>query len=130
MASAMKPLSEREIQTAVMQMWRSLGRPYTLVAAIPNARAAGQAGLTAGLPDLIVIGGNIGIGLLELKTTKGKLSEHQKTIADLCEHHMLHHKVAYGLDQALRILTDWGVLRAYRGGSSADPSLSHRQAAE
>jgi hypothetical protein len=127
----MKPLTERDIQTAVMQMWRSLGRPHTLVAAIPNARAMGQPGLTPGLPDLIVIGGTVGIGLIELKTGKGRLSDSQQRIADLCEHHMLHHKVAYGLDQALRILTDWQVLRAYRGDASAEPSsLPRQQAAE
>lgn len=121
-----KPLREAEIQAAVMRMWRSIGRPHTLVAAIPNQNAFGQAGLTPGLPDLLILGGTVGVGFLELKTATGKLSKPQKAIADLCEHHMLHHKVAYGLDEALRILTDWGVLRAYRGGSS----LPTQQAAE
>lgn len=124
--TARAPLKEAEIQSAVIKMWRSIGRPHTLVACLPNARAFGQPGLTKGLPDLIVIGGTIGIGLIELKTSTGRLSAEQKAIADLCEHHMLHHKVAYGLDEALRILTDWGVLRAYRGGSS----LPTQQAAE
>jgi hypothetical protein len=113
-----RPLRESDIQSAVMQMWRQLGRPDTLVAAIPNARALGQPGLTPGLPDLLILGGSVGIGFLELKTASGRLSEHQKVFAALCETLMLHHRVAYGLDEALRVLTDWRILRPYRGGKA------------
>ncbi len=40
---------ESAIQSAVVEHWRVLGLPNTLVAAIPNAGALGQAGLNAGL---------------------------------------------------------------------------------
>ena len=116
-ARAAAPIREADIQRAVLQMWRSLGRTDTLIAAIPNARAHGQPGLTKGLPDLLVIGGSVGIGLIELKTKSGRLKPEQQAIADLCEKHMLHHKVAYGLDPALRILRDWQILRAFSGVS-------------
>lgn len=116
LARAAKPLREADIQAAVMDFWRQLGRPDTLVAAIPNARAHGQPGLTPGLPDLLVLGGTIGVGFLELKTASGRLSDHQKRFAALCETLMLHYRVAYGLDDALRVLTDWRILRPYRGG--------------
>ena len=43
------------IQAAVVEHWLKLGVPGSLVAAIPNANAHGQPGLTRGLPDLLVI---------------------------------------------------------------------------
>ena len=50
---------ESDIQSAVLEHWKTLGRPMTLVAAIPNAGAMGQPGLTCGLPDLLVMGPDI-----------------------------------------------------------------------
>lgn len=126
MPAATHPLSERDIQAAVIQMWRQIGRKDTLVAAIPNARAFGQPGLTRGLYDLLVIGGAVGVGFLELKTKNGKLSRDQRNFGELCETNQLYHAVAYGLDEALRILTDWRVLRLYRG----EASIPSQQVAE
>ena len=43
-------MTEKQIQAAVIAHWKAAALPGTLVpAAIPNARAFGQAGLTKGL---------------------------------------------------------------------------------
>ena len=78
-------LRESAIQAAVLDHWRTLGRPGTLVAAIPNAGALGQAGLTAGLSDLLVMGGLVRIGFLELKREGGRESVEQKAFRHRCE---------------------------------------------
>ena len=51
--------------------------PGSLVAAIPNAFAHGQPGLTRGLPDLLVIAPQLGrlTGFIELKTETGRMSD-------------------------------------------------------
>jgi len=84
MARKRKLFAPREslIQQAVIDHWRALGVPGSLVAAIPNARAAGQAGLTKGLFDLVVMSPTLGdrTGWLELKADDGELSDDQNKI--------------------------------------------------
>ena len=83
MARKRKLFAPREslIQAACIDHWRALGVPGSLVAAVPNARAAGQAGLTRGLFDLVVMSPKLGdrTGWLELKAEDGKLSPAQNT---------------------------------------------------
>lgn len=107
----MKPLTEKQMHSAVIDHWRKLGSPHTKVATIPNARAFGQPGLTKGLPDLMVIAPGLPIGLLELKTAKGRLSPDQRHILSLCEFAGAPSAVAYTLDEAIDILERWGAVR-------------------
>jgi hypothetical protein len=106
-------LREAQIQSAVIEHWRIRGRPGSLVAAIPNQKAFGQAGLTPGLYDLVVIG-PLGAGFLELKTEKGKLSDHQRTFGETCTTWGVPNAVAYGLDEAIGILSQWQIFRSPR----------------
>lgn len=105
------PMRESAIQSAVCQHWRMFGLPHTLVAAIPNEGAKGQAGLTPGLPDLIVIGGKVRIGFIELKTRTGRLSLAQKTFRNLCAFASIPFVDTYGRDEPIAILETWGVVR-------------------
>jgi hypothetical protein len=105
---------EREIQAAVLAHWRSLAVPGTLVAAVPNAGALGQPGLHRGLFDLVVIGGPFlrgRTGWLELKTAKGRVSDHQKTFKDICIHAGVPYAITFGRDEPIRVLEEWGVVR-------------------
>ena len=94
-----------------MDRWHATGLPNTLVATIPNARAFGQVGLTRGLPDLVVLGPQLPIGFIELKTAKGKLSDPQIAFKDLCHSIKARYAVTYGLDEAIQILEIWGLVK-------------------
>ncbi|MCJ2009781.1 VRR-NUC domain-containing protein [Methylobacterium sp. J-092] len=112
------PMRESAIQAAVCQHWRMFGRPHTLVAAIPNEAAKGQAGLTKGLPDLLVIGGTVRLGFIELKVPTGRLSLEQKTFRNLCAFCSIPFVEAYGRDEPIKVLEDWGILRRQVGAPS------------
>ena len=84
------------------------------MAAIPNARAFGQAGLTRGLFDLLVIGGFIGTGFIELKTDKGKLSPHQAAFKMLLIENNVSYAVTYGRDEPIKVLERWNIIRPER----------------
>lgn len=106
-------LSEAQLTRAVMQHWRARGLPNTRVVSLPNMGSMGQAGLTRGLPDLLVVSKHLpgGLGLLELKTETGKLSTEQTAFRSTCISAGAKIAVAYGLDQALEVLLDWGVIK-------------------
>ena len=110
------PMRESAIQAAVCAHWRVFGTAHTLVAAIPNAAAKGQAGLTRGLPDLIVIGGRVRIGFLELKVETGRLSLDQKLFRNLCAFVGIEFVTAYGRDEPIEVLERWGVVRPQVNG--------------
>lgn len=103
--------TEKQIQTAVIAHWRLFGTPGSLVAAIPNAHAHGQPGLTAGLPDLLVVGGDVGVGFIELKTATGKLSEAQWQVRRTIEAAGGHVAVTWGREQPITALEAWGIVR-------------------
>jgi hypothetical protein len=107
---------ETAIQAAVVDHWRVLGLPNTLVAAIPNANAHGQPGLTKGLADLLVIGPDLpGIGsagFIELKRDPySKRTDAQWKFAELTLALGIPYAVTFGRDQPIRILEAWGVVR-------------------
>lgn len=104
-------MREAEIHKAVMAHWRSLGLPKTLVATIPNMGAMGQHGLTAGLPDLMVLAPDLPVGFIELKADKGKLSEAQKAFKERCVVLGIPMAVTYGRDEPVRVLEEWRVVR-------------------
>jgi hypothetical protein len=110
-------MTEKQIQAAVIAHWKAFGLPGTLVAAIPNAGALGQPGLTRGLFDLVVMGGEyLGgrTGWLELKTVKGKLSEYQDAFRLHCISAGVPAAVAHGRDEPIRVLEEWKVVRAVK----------------
>jgi len=104
-------ISEKEIQKAAIDHWRAFGLPDTLVAAIPNARAFGQPGLTRGLFDLLVIGGDVGAGFIELKTDQGELSKPQQDFKRLLVMNNVPYAVTYGRDQVIDVLETWRIVR-------------------
>jgi len=106
-------IRETAIQKAVVDHWRKTGMPDTLVAAIPNAGALGQAGLTAGLFDLLCIGPMVPgrIGFIELKTDKGIVSDAQLDFKKLLLRHDIAYAIAYGRDQPIDVLELWGLVR-------------------
>jgi hypothetical protein len=115
MARKRKIFAPREslIQAACLAHWKALGVPGSLVAAVPNARAAGQAGLTKGLFDLVVMSPTLGdrTGWLELKADDGVLSPAQNTFKLLMIARGCPYAVTYGRDQPIQVLTKWGAVR-------------------
>jgi len=107
---------ERDIQAAVMAHWRALGVPGSLVAAVPNMRAHGQSGLTAGLFDLVVMSPTLGerTGWLELKVGKRDLSPAQRDIRSIMAALGVPHRVEWGRDDPIRVLEEWGAVRRSR----------------
>ena len=113
------PPLERENQAAVIDHWRTLGRPLTLVAAIPNANAHGQPGLTPGLADLLVMGpdipGRFPIAFMELKRShRDRRSEAQENFATLCAALGIICTTAHGRDEPIEYLERWNVVRPQR----------------
>ena len=104
-------LSEKVIHTAVIAHWRAFGVPGSLVATIPNMRAHGQAGLTPGLSDLIVIAPKLPIGFIELKRTAGNLTEAQEMFGALCDMYGIPWEVTYGRDEPIALLEKWGAVK-------------------
>lgn len=113
------PPRESAIQSAVMDHWRSLGLPGTLVAAVPNAGALGQAGLTAGVSDLLVLGGLVRIGFIELKRDGGVESDAQKAFRQRCEHLAIPCVVTFGRDEPIAVLERWEIVRRQVGRAAA-----------
>jgi hypothetical protein len=109
----LRPL-ERDIQAAVMQHWKTLGYPSTLVAAIPNANAHGQPGLTAGLADLIICGPKVPgkVAFMELKRDPtSRRTDAQMRFARLSAELGICYSVVYGRDQPIEVLERWGVVK-------------------
>lgn len=104
---------ESDIQRAVLAHWKTLGMPRTLVAAIPNQFAHGQPGLTAGLPDLLVLAPGF-VGFIELKRDKGKLSTPQAAFKAFCDQIGVPARVCYGRDEPIAVLEEWNVVRSAR----------------
>ena len=105
---------ESLIQAAVVDHWRTLGQPRTLVAAIPNANAHGQPGLTKGLPDLMVIGPRVpgNLAFIELKRERtSAISAAQLEFARLCLEHDVSVVITYGRDEPVKVLEQWSVVR-------------------
>lgn len=103
---------ESEVQAAVLEHWLKLGLPNTLVAAIPNAFAHGQPGLTRGLPDLLVIEPCLPVGFIELKRDKDSVvSDAQRGFGSLCAKLGIPYAVCVGRDEPIKTLECWKVVR-------------------
>jgi hypothetical protein len=105
--------SEKSIHAAVIAHWRRFGLPGTLVATIPNERAAGMAGLTKGLADLLVMAPGLPVGFIELKRrVGGRLSEAQLDFKMQCANVGAPYALTYGRDEPIEVLRAWGVVKA------------------
>lgn len=105
---------EKAVQAAVVDHWRMLGLPNTLVAAIPNAGALGQPGLTCGLADLLVLAPSLPgrVGFIELKREEhSPISDAQIDFGLLCIKLGVPYALCVGRDEPIRILEGWGVVR-------------------
>lgn len=102
---------EDRLQKSVMDYWKALGVPGSLVAAIPNKKAFGQPGLTPGLPDLLVVAPGLPCGFIELKTAKGTLSDNQEIILNLMDAANVKCAVCRGMDETIAQLESWGAVR-------------------
>ena len=116
MARKRHPFAPREglIQAACIDHWRALGVPGSLVAAIPNAFAHGQPGLTKGLSDLLVISPRLGrlTGFIELKRDHASvISDEQRDFGKLCAAQGIPYALCVGRDEPIRVLEDWGAVR-------------------
>jgi hypothetical protein len=107
------------IQAAVIDHWKALGVPGSLVAAVPNANAHGQPGLTRGLFDLVVMSPALGdkTGWLELKADDGELSKDQREVKLIMIARGVPYAVTYGRDQPIRVLEEWGATRPARAAA-------------
>ena len=107
-------LPEKAIHAAVMAHWRAFKVPGSLVATIPNEFAKGQAGLTPGLPDLMVIAPGLpeGVtGYIELKADNGLVRESQADFAALCHLRGIPWEVTFGRDEPIAVLEKWGAVK-------------------
>lgn len=64
------------------------------------------AGLTAGVADLVVWW-PVGIGYVEVKTVKGRLSENQRAFRDLCASRGIPYDVVRSVDDAMQVLDNY-----------------------
>lgn len=104
--------SEKHIHQAVIQHWRAFGVPGSFVATIPNMRAAGQAGLTRGLPDLMVIAPGLPIGFIELKRHGGAATDEQSAFSAICNANGIPWELTFGRDHPIEVLERWGAVKA------------------
>jgi hypothetical protein len=105
---------EDAITAAVLEHWKTLGVPGSLVAGIPNKRAFGQVGLTPGMPDLMVFSPFLGerTGFIEIKGKRGRLSPDQRIIRAMLTDLGVPCAVTFGRDEPIEILRKWGAVRA------------------
>jgi hypothetical protein len=104
--------SEDAITAAVVDHWKLLGVPGSLVASIPNKRAFGQPGLRRGLADLLVLAPDLPVGFVELKRDEdSEVSEDQIDFGRLCAGLCIPYAICIGRDEPIRLLEAWGVVR-------------------
>jgi hypothetical protein len=118
------------IQSAVIDHWKLLGVPGSLVAAIPNAYAHGQPGLTCGLPDLLVISPFLGrrTGFIELKADDGTPSGPQLDIRALMEARDIPYAMTFGRDEPIDVLERWRAVRKIARDEVASGALAEEKA--
>lgn len=114
-------VSEDNIQKAVALHLGLRGRPDLYWFHVPNGGSRHMLeavklkamGVKAGVPDLCLIAGGKPY-FLELKTTKGRISDVQKLAAEMATNAGATYAVARGLDAALAQLEAWGMFMSGR----------------
>ncbi len=117
---------EQQIQQAVIQHLRLRAEPMVFFWSTPNegkrsftnAAALKAAGLTAGVPDLLILKGGQ-LHALELKAPNGRLTPSQRGVMQRMIDCGAHAAVAYSIDEALVTLEYWGCLKRNVSNSTA-----------
>jgi hypothetical protein len=118
--------SEHKLQVQLMDYLAIVARPEIFYFAIPNqsnrhiysAAKMKAEGVRSGVADLCFMLPAGRVGWLEMKTIKGSLSANQKAFRDRAQALGHFWGMARSVDEALPILTAWGVLKdAYRDQS-------------
>lgn len=113
-----RPVSEESIQRAVIQHLKLMAAPGVVYFHCPNGEARSKAtgaklqamGVRRGVADLCIVLPSGRSAFLELKSAKGRQSDHQKQFAADVSRTEALYAVASSIDQALAILTEWGAL--------------------
>jgi hypothetical protein len=109
---------EQQLQQAVVQHLRLRAYPGVFFWSTPNegkrgfvnAAALKAAGMTAGVPDLLILKGGK-LYALELKAPSGRLSPSQRLVGARMEECGAEVSVAHSIDEALVTLEYWGILK-------------------
>lgn len=113
-------LSEAQIQRSVILHLEANASPGVIWFAVPNggyrnlveAARFKKQGVRAGVPDLCFVLPNGGrAAFLELKKPKGRVSPDQLVFRQMALDTGALWGIAYGIDEAVKILSDWGVLK-------------------
>jgi hypothetical protein len=119
--------TEHKLQVALMDYLRIAGRRDLHWFAVPNGghRHIAEAsrlkaeGVRSGTPDLCFMLEGGKVAWLEMKTAKGTLGPAQKAFRDLAQRLGHQWGLARSVDEAIVLLTQWGVLRsAYQRGEA------------
>ena len=110
--------TEVQIQRAVIEHLLLRGHPDAFAFHCPNggyrrpieAAILKEIGTVAGVPDLFVVHGGR-VFALELKAPGGRVSDVQHAVHERLRRAGAEVAVAWGLDQALKQLSSWNLLR-------------------
>jgi VRR-NUC domain-containing protein len=111
---------EHYLQCAVVNYFKFQGRRDLMLFAIPNGdlrrmnvglRLKAE-GVRRGVPDLCLLLDDGKTGWLELKAKGGSLTDEQIGFRNVAEQHGHRWACARSLDEAARIFSSWGALRA------------------
>lgn len=125
---------EQQIQKAVVQHLRLRAEPKVFFWSTPNegkrgftnAAALKAAGMTAGVPDLLILKDGT-LHALELKAPGGRLTPSQVMVLERMQYCGASVAVAHSLDEALITLEFWGVLKRSVSTASAEASQVTRR---
>lgn len=102
-------MTEKQLHKAVCD-YLSVVLPSTVrFYTVPNDGARGQPGLTRGVPDLAFVRQGGSCAFIELKTDKGRLSEHQAAWLDWCAENGVDAAVCRSLDDVRACLEAWQI---------------------
>lgn len=110
---------EAELQKAIWQHWLIRGNPNAIMYAVPNGEHRSKStgarlkamGVVAGVSDFAVVMPDGRAGFLELKLVSGSLSRAQLDFQARCHRLGIWHHVAYNVDDALRVLEAWQIIK-------------------
>lgn len=115
---------EQAIQHAVISHLKARAEPRVFYWSTPNegkrsyrnAAALKASGLTAGVPDLLILKSGQ-LHALELKAPGGRLTPSQRLVLAHMENCGAQTAVAHSLDEALFTLEFWGIIKRDRGSA-------------
>jgi hypothetical protein len=114
--------SEGEIQRSIVQHWKLLGMPGSILAHIPNgekrdpvtAAKLKALGVLPGIPDLLCVSPRSGVFFVELKRHGGRTSPEQQSVHERLRTAGVEVFTVVGVDDAVALLEQRGVIRKSR----------------